>query len=149
MLGIRREHDISVSRNRRTLSDGQLRLDFVFAAAEGIRVFRNIVCCVVQPIRCRCEHDVAARPRRSGQRAKSRACAACIDQRGKIEVLLTRELRRCTCRRADRDRGRAQMNAALRVELTVNDDGGVRIQRNRTRLECVHIRRRDLDAIVL
>ena len=148
VFGIRREHDISVSRNRRTRSDGQLRLDFVFAAAEGIRVFRNIVCCAVKSVRCRRKHDVAAHARRSGQRAKPRACAARIDQRGKIEILLTRELRR-TFRRADRDRGRTQMNAALRVELTVNDDGAVRIQRDRPRLECVHIRRRDLDAIVL
>ena len=148
VLGIRREHDILVSRNRRTLSDGQLRLDFVFAAAEGIRVFRNIVCCTVEPIRCCREHDVAARACRSGQRAKPRACAARIDQRGKIEVVLTRELRR-TFRRADRNHGCTQTNAALRVEVPINDDGAVRIQRDRPRLECVHIRRRELGVIVL
>ena len=149
VFGIRRQGDVLIARNPCAFSDGQLRLDFVFAAAEGIRVFRDIVCCAVKPVRCRREHDVAARTRRSGQRAKPRACAARIDQRGKVQILLTRELRRRTCRRADRDRGRAQMNAALRVELTVNDDGAVRIQRDRSSLECVHIRRRDLDAIVL
>ena len=140
MLGIRRQGDVVITRDCRSLADGQFRLDLVFAAAAEIRMLCNVARCAVELI-CRClEHNVALCARRRGQRSKPRTHAADIDERGKIQICLALKYRRIPCS-ADLNLGGAQVNAALRVQRTVDDNGAVCVQRDFPRLKCRNIRR--------